>query len=100
MAELNHINSRNSISGLTSILSQTILAQGSSIPMPKHQVTKAGNKKHGGTGKNILNLDTIWRFSIWPSHTQVELLVPIKQEKNCISQHFGLGSKEIKIHLL
>jgi len=96
MAEQNRIYSRNSISGLTSILSHTILAKGSSIPMPKHQVTKVGNKRHGGRGRNILNLDTIWRFSV----SQVELLVPIKQEKNCISQHFGLGSKEMNIHLL
>ena len=99
MAEQNHINSGNSISGLTSILSHTILAKGSSMPMPKHQVTRAGNKRHGGKGRNILNLVTIWRFSIWPLHTQVESLVPIKQEKNCISQHFGLGSKEMNIHL-
>lgn len=68
--------------------------------MLKHQVTKAGNKRHVGTGRNILNLNTIWRFSIWPPQTQVELLAPIKQEKNCISQHFGLGSKEMNIHLL
>jgi len=74
MAQQNHINSGNSISRLTSILSHTILAKG---PMPKHQVTKAGNKRHRGRGRNILNLDTIWRFSTWPLHTQVELLVPI-----------------------
>lgn len=99
MAEQNHINSGNSISGLTSIPNHTILAKGSSMPMPKHQVIKSGNKRHGGRGRNILNLVTIRRFSIGPLQTQVESLVPIKQEKNCISQHFGLGSEDMKIHL-